>query len=108
MRIQSPSLVELHAFLAVARTGNFRRAAHDLCVTQAAVSRAVARLEAELGQEVFVRGSAGVVLTPLGMDLQRMTARHVRGLEAAGVRLRKQPERLRLQLSVVTSRETSG
>ena len=103
MRIQSPSLVELHAFLAVARTGNFRRAAHDLCVTQAAVSRAVARLEAELGQEVFVRGSAGVVLTPLGMDLQRMSARHVRGLEAAGVRLRKQPERLRLQLSVVTS-----
>jgi len=103
MRIQSPSLVELHAFLAVARTGSFRRAALELCVTQAAVSRAVARLEADMGQEVFVRGLGGVVLTALGQDLQRMTARHVRGLEAAGMRLRKQHERLRLQLSVVTS-----
>lgn len=103
MRIQSPSLVELHAFLAVVRTGSFRGAAQDLCVTQAAVSRAVARLEADLGQEVFVRRAGGVVLTQLGMDLQRMTARHVRGLEAAGQCLRKQRDRLRLQLSVVTS-----
>lgn len=103
MRIQSPSLVELHSFLAVARTGSFRRAAQELCVTQAAVSRAVARLEADLGQEVFIRGSGGVVLTPLGADLQRMTARHVRALETAGMRLRKPRERLRLQLSVVTS-----
>lgn len=103
MRIHSPSLVELHAFLAVARTGSFRRAAQELCVTQAAVSRAVARLEADMGHEVFVRCSSGVVLTALGEDLQRMTARHVRGLEAAGMQLRKQHHRLRLQLSVVTS-----
>ena len=39
MQISSPSLVELHAFLAVARTGSFRKAAEALCVTQAAVSR---------------------------------------------------------------------
>ncbi|MDY0106947.1 MAG: LysR family transcriptional regulator, partial [Giesbergeria sp.] len=77
MRIQSPSLVELHAFLAVARTGSFRRAAQELCVTQAAVSRAVMRLEADMGQEVFLRTGSGVVLTGLGEELQRMTARPV-------------------------------
>ena len=41
MKLRSPSLVELHAFLAVCRLGSFRQAAEDLCVTQAAVSRAV-------------------------------------------------------------------
>lgn len=72
-------------------------------MTQAAVSRAVMRLEADMGQEVFTRTAGGVTLTPLGEELQRMTARHVRGLEAAGVRLRKQRERLLVRLSVITS-----
>lgn len=103
MRIQSPSLVELHAFLAVARTGSFRRAAQELCVTQAAVSRAVMRLEADMGQEVFLRTGSGVVLTGLGEELQRMTARPVQALEAAGMHLRKRRERLRVRLAVVTS-----
>lgn len=103
MRIQSPSLVELHAFLAVARTGSFRRAAQELCVTQAAVSRAVMRLEADMGQEVFLRTGGGVVLTALGEELQRMTARHVQALEAAGMHLRRQQERLRVRLAVITS-----
>lgn len=103
MRIQSPSLVELHAFLAVVRTRSFRKAAEELCVTQAAVSRAVIRLEAELGQEVFSRTTGGVILTPLGEDLLQMIAKPVAALEAAAVRLRKKLERLRLRLSVITS-----
>lgn len=103
MRIQSPSLVELHAFLAVARTGSFRQAAQQLCVTQAAVSRAVMRLEADMGQEVFLRTGSGVVLTGLGEELQRMTARHIQALEVAGMHLRKKRERLRVRLAVVTS-----
>lgn len=103
MRIQSPSLVELHAFLAVARTGSFRRAAQELCVTQAAVSRAVARLEDDLGHEVLIRGPASVTLSTLGAELQRMTARHVEGLEMAGMHLRKQKDSQRLQLAVITS-----
>lgn len=103
MRIQSPSLVELHAFLSVARTGSFRRAAQELCVTQAAVSRAVMRLEADMGQEVFLRSGSGVVLTGLGEELRRMTAEPVLALEAAVMHLRKQQHRLRLRLAVVTS-----
>jgi LysR family transcriptional regulator, glycine cleavage system transcriptional activator len=103
MPIQSPSLVELHAFLAVARTGSFRKAADELCVTQAAVSRAVARLEEELGQDVLARAPGGVTLTPAGAELRKLVDKPVAALEAAATRLRKKPERLRLRLSVITS-----
>ncbi|MEO7547178.1 MAG: LysR substrate-binding domain-containing protein [Ramlibacter sp.] len=103
MPIQSPSLVELHAFLAVARTGSFRKAAQELFVTQAAVSRAVARLEQELGQVVMNRTAAGVTLTATGLELRRQVEKPVAALEATALRLKKRPERLRLRLSVITS-----
>ena len=103
MPIQSPSLVELHAFLAVARTGSFRKAAEELCVTQAAVSRAVLRLEEELGQDVLNRTAAGVTLTPAGRELRKLVDKPIAALEAAAAKLRKKPERLRLRLSVITS-----
>lgn len=103
MQIRSPSLVELNAFLAVARAGSFRRAAQDLHVTQAAVSRAVLRLEQELGQDVLQRTAAGVVLTPAGTQLRKLVEKPVAALHAAASRMRKTPERLRLRLSVITS-----
>lgn len=103
MQIQSPSLVELHAFLAVARTGSFRKAAQDLCVTQAAVSRAVARLEQTLGQDMLQRSATGVTLTPAGQELRRLAEKPVAALEAAALTLRRVPERLRLRLSMITS-----
>lgn len=103
MQILSPSLVELHAFLAVARTGSFRKAAEQLCVTQAAVSRAVLRLEAELGRDMFHRTPAGVELTPAGRQLRTLAEKPVAALESAARRLRGTPDRMRLRLSVVTS-----
>lgn len=103
MPIRSPSLVELHAFLAVARAGSFRKAAEALCVTQAAVSRAVARLEEELGLDVLERSGAGVRLTPAGVELRRRTEKHVAALEDAALHLRRQSDRMRLRLSAVPS-----
>lgn len=103
MPIRSPSLVELHAFLAVARTGSFRKAADELCVTQAAVSRAVARLEQELGVDVLARSGAGVQLTPAGRELRRRVEKPVAALEDAAQHLRRRSDRMRLRLSVVTS-----
>ena len=103
MAIRSPSLVELHAFLAVARSGSFRRAAEALNVTQAAVSRAVLRLEEELGVDVLERSGAGVRLTAAGSELRRRVEKPVAALEEAALHLRRHAERLRLRLSVVTS-----
>ena len=60
MRIRSPSLPELHAFVALVESGSFTRAAQRLVVTQGAVSRAIQRLESTLGVMLFERGSNGV------------------------------------------------
>lgn len=61
MKFRAASLVELHAFLGVCRAGTMRQAAEQLCVTQAAVSRAVLRLERRLGCSLFERNAQGVV-----------------------------------------------
>jgi len=103
MAIRSPSLVELHAFLGVARSGSFRKAAEALHVTQAAVSRAVLRLEEELGVEVLERSGAGVTLTAAGAELRRRIEKPLAALEQAALHVRRDAERMRLRLSVVTS-----
>ncbi|HET8747482.1 MAG TPA: LysR family transcriptional regulator, partial [Ramlibacter sp.] len=103
MAIRSPSLVELHAFLAVARSGSFRKAAEALNVTQAAVSRAVLRLEEELGVDVLERSGAGVALTATGAELRRRIEKPLAALEEAALHVRREAERMRLRLSVVTS-----
>jgi len=61
-----PPLNGLRAFEAAARCGTFTRAAEELCVTQGAVSRHVAGLEAWLGVKLFERGRHGIALTPPG------------------------------------------
>lgn len=66
MRILSPSLSELHAFVTAARAGSFTEAATALSVTQAAVSRAVMRLERRVGCTLLHRGANGVSLTERG------------------------------------------
>lgn len=66
MRFRSPSLSELHAFAAVAELGSFSAAAHAQSVTQGAISRAVQRLEAQLGMALLVRGGSRVEPTREG------------------------------------------
>jgi len=63
-------LAELHVFLTVAREGSFSRAADKLFRTQPAVSLAINRLEASVGQPLFVRGSRPVRLTDEGALLR--------------------------------------
>jgi DNA-binding transcriptional LysR family regulator len=89
MKIQSASMVELHAFLGVCRSGSMRSAAEQLCVTQAAVSRAVARLEKHLGYPLFERLAVGVVPTPRALELRARVESSVDVLERAFADLRK-------------------
>lgn len=50
-------LEQLQAFLAVAETGSFQKAARQCKVTQSTVSRQIQGLEADLGVSLFHRGS---------------------------------------------------
>ena len=60
----------LRVFLAVADHGGVGRAAIALGLTQPAVSRALRRLEVELGAALFERHSTGVRLTEYGRVLE--------------------------------------
>lgn len=61
-----PSLTALRSFEAVARTLSFTKAAEELGVTQAAVSRQIKNLEQDLAVELVSRRSTKNVLTDAG------------------------------------------
>lgn len=65
------SLSALATFEAAARLVGFTRAAEELGVTQAAVSRQIKLLEADLNTPLFIRGHRKVELTPAGVMLAR-------------------------------------
>jgi LysR family glycine cleavage system transcriptional activator len=62
-------LTALRSFEAAGRHLSFTRAADELAVSQAAVSRQVRDLETLLGQPLFLRGHRKVTPTPAGADL---------------------------------------
>lgn len=66
----------LEQFVALARTKNFTRAAEELHLSQSALSRAIQKLEDQLGQPVFERKPREVVLTELG-ELLLERAKHI-------------------------------
>jgi len=81
----------LRAFAAVARRGSFSRAAEELYVSQPAVSKHMAALEAEVRSPLVDRRRGGAVLTPAGTLLadyvlraQALLANATRALAAGG------------------------
>lgn len=68
MRRRLPSLNALKAFEASARQESFTQAAHELCVTQGAVSQQVKGLEDELGVRLFRRERQRLVITEAGKN----------------------------------------
>ena len=65
-----PTIPQLEAFLAVARTLNFRRAADETFTSQSAISAHVKRLEELLGVELFERNRRRTLLTKAGERAQ--------------------------------------
>lgn len=56
-------------FLTVCETKSFVKAAEQLYVTQAAISKSIKVLESELGGILFIRSNRGLELTPEGTEL---------------------------------------
>ena len=72
----------LRAFVMVAERGGFSAAAGALHITQPALSRRIAELEAALGVRLFERTSRRVELTQNGRDLVARSHDLLRGGEA--------------------------
>lgn len=66
VRRKIPGSASLQAFEAAARHGNFARAAQELALTEGAISRQIAKLEALLGCKLFDRTGSRVRLNPAG------------------------------------------
>ena len=71
----------LQAFLAVAETGSFSRAAERIFLTQPAVSKRIAALEVQLGTRLFDRIGKRAHLTPAGTVLYERARKLLRDLD---------------------------
>ncbi|MGW7351432.1 LysR family transcriptional regulator [Streptomyces sp. Z26] len=75
-------------FVAVARHEHVTRAADELGVPQSTLSRAVARLEADLGVALFARRGRTVALTPAGRTFLASAERALAAVEEAAETVR--------------------
>jgi len=63
------SILQLRCFIAVAESGSINKAARRIGIASPGLSRAIARLEKEVGVKVFHRSTHAVSLTEEGRDL---------------------------------------
>jgi DNA-binding transcriptional LysR family regulator len=99
------TLTQLRTFVAVAAAGSIHEAADRLCVSQPAVSAAVASLQAEVGVGLVAREGRGLRVTPAGVVYARY-ARQILGLldeAAAAAAGELHAERGKLRLAAVTT-----
>lgn len=89
----------LRAIERVAHTGSLRAAAQTLGVTQGAVSQQIRRAELRLGKALFYRRPAGLIPTPILVDVLEELALGFTHLAAAAENLRGQSVQ-RLPISV--------
>ncbi len=98
-----PSLTGLRAFEAAGRHLSFTRAAHELNVSQAAVSHAIKSLEEQLGVRLFRRGPRGLLLTEQGQAFLPPVREAFRQLESATESLLEHDATGALTVSVLPS-----
>jgi len=63
------SIEELKYFITISKCGSFNKAAAQLNISQQGLSRAIKNLETELGENLFIRTSRGVVVSEFGKDI---------------------------------------
>lgn len=83
-----PPLSRLPAFEAAARHESFTLAAAELGLTQTAISKQIAALEADLGVRLFDRRNRTVFLTEAGRHYGRAVGEALAGIAAETARLR--------------------
>lgn len=89
MRRSIPSLALLQAFEACSRHLSVSRAAEELCLTQSAVSRQIAQLEAVLQVALFLRVRKRLEPTPEGMAYVEEIRSALAHIESATIGIRE-------------------
>jgi DNA-binding transcriptional LysR family regulator len=79
----------VQAFIAIAETGTFRKAADTLHITQTALTRRLQGLEAQLGVKLVERTTRSVALTHIGEDFLPQGRRLLSDLAAALTEIRE-------------------
>jgi DNA-binding transcriptional LysR family regulator len=101
MRRKIPSTAALISFEAAARHESFTKAAAELSLTQGAVCRQIAALEAFLNVELFRRSRRGVKLTEAGLSYGRQVAAQLDAVERDTLSVMGQQGAVALELAVV-------
>ncbi len=94
---------KLRLFLAVAETGRLSLAAQRLFMSQSALSRQIAALEAELPAKLFHRHARGLLLTEQGNMLFEAAESMRKSLETASARIRDTKDIASGELRVTTT-----
>lgn len=81
----------LRAFVAVKENGSFTRAAHQLNLTQSAISHQIRRLEEQAGTSLLVRTTRSLTLTEDGEDFLRYADQVLRAQDALVCRFQRSP-----------------
>jgi DNA-binding transcriptional LysR family regulator len=92
-------IFELRYFLAVAQSENVHRASEGLSVSPGSLSKAISRLEDELGISLFYRQGRNIRLTPEGLALKKRAALIVQLEEDAKIELSGQKGTLNVVIS---------
>lgn len=79
----NPTLRQMRAFVALAKTGNFTLAAQAMHVTQSALSGLIKELEQTLGAKVVDRSTRRALLTDIGKELYPLFSQMIEDLDGA-------------------------
>ena len=79
----NPTLRQMRAFVALAKTGHFTLAAQSMHVTQSALSGLIKELEQTLAAKVVDRSTRRIILTDIGRELYPLFSQMIDDLDGA-------------------------